>query len=45
MFEMIKPQPALNAREIKIDFFEDEVEPLERPRVKFLFEVKRNRSA
>ncbi|WP_168169225.1 MULTISPECIES: hypothetical protein [Thermococcus] len=45
MFERVKPEPALNAREIKIDFFEDEVEPVERPRVKFLFEVKRNHSA
>ncbi|WP_258083206.1 hypothetical protein [Thermococcus thermotolerans] len=45
MFERIKPEPALDAREIKIDFFEDEVEPVERPRIKFLFEVKRNHSA
>ncbi|SEW16350.1 hypothetical protein [Thermococcus thioreducens] len=45
MFERVKPEPALNAKEIKIDFFEDEVEPVERPRIKFLFEVKRNRSA
>ncbi|WP_297089738.1 hypothetical protein [Thermococcus sp.] len=45
MFERVKPESALNAKEIKIDFFEDDVEPVERPRVKFLFEVKRNRSA
>ncbi|WP_167717034.1 hypothetical protein [Thermococcus sp. ES12] len=45
MFERMKPEPALNARGIKIDFFEDEVEQVEKPRVKFLFEVKRNHSA
>ncbi|WP_198362180.1 hypothetical protein [Thermococcus barossii] len=45
MFERMKPELALNAREIKIDFFDDEVEQVEKPRVKFLFEVKRNHSA
>jgi hypothetical protein len=45
MFERMKPEPVLNAREIKIDFFEDEVDQVEKPRIKFLFEVKRNHSA
>ncbi|WP_167893072.1 hypothetical protein [Thermococcus sp. MAR1] len=45
MFGTLKPRLAIDAKEIKIDFSEDDVEPVERPRVKFLFEVKRNRSA
>ena len=41
MFESLKPQPELKAREIEIDFFEDDVEVPERPKVKLLLEVKR----
>jgi hypothetical protein len=41
MFERIKPKLEVNPREVRIDFFEDEPEPLERSRVKLLFEVKR----
>ena len=45
MLKVIKPEPALKVREPNLDFFEEEAEPLEKPRVKFLFEVKRNHSA
>ena len=45
MFTKIKPEPQIKAREIKIDFSEDDVEPVERPRVKLLFEIRRNHLA
>ncbi len=45
MFSGIKPETQLKAREIKIDFFEEDVEGVERPSVKLLFEVKRHHLA
>ena len=41
MFERMKPQPELKAREIEIDFFEDDVDAPERPKVKLLLEIRR----
>jgi hypothetical protein len=41
MFERIKPNPEIKAREIEIDFFEDSPDAPERPKVKLLFEIKR----
>ncbi|MBP1911745.1 hypothetical protein [Thermococcus stetteri] len=41
MFKRIKPLGELKAREIKIDFFEDEETDAEKPRVKLLHEIKR----
>ncbi|WP_168194745.1 hypothetical protein [Thermococcus aciditolerans] len=45
MFGHIKPRQEIKAREIEIDFFEEDVGPLERPKVKLLFEIKRHRLA
>ncbi|WP_204247208.1 hypothetical protein [Thermococcus celer] len=45
MFETMKPEPSFNPREIRIEFLEDDPEPVERPKVKFLFEVRRNHLA
>ncbi|WP_197463566.1 hypothetical protein [Thermococcus peptonophilus] len=41
MFERIKPTGELKAREIKIDFFEDDASDAEKPKVKLLHEIKR----
>ncbi|WP_198300160.1 P-loop NTPase family protein [Thermococcus siculi] len=41
MFERMKPQTEIKAREIEIDFFEDGPDSPERPKVKLLFEIKR----
>jgi len=45
MFGNIKPRPEIKAREIEINFFEEDVEPVERPSVKLLFDIKRHRLA
>jgi|GEM_PF-3020871 len=45
MFTRIKPEVQVRAREIKIDFFEEDVDVPERPAVKLLFEVKRHHLA
>ncbi|WP_457752220.1 hypothetical protein [Thermococcus sp.] len=45
MFTRIKPEIQVKAREIKIDFFEEDVAEPERPAVKLLFEVKRHHLA
>ncbi|WP_256366091.1 MULTISPECIES: hypothetical protein [Thermococcus] len=37
----VKPGSALKAREIEVDFFEEDVDAPERPRVRLLFEVRR----
>ncbi|WP_167894430.1 hypothetical protein [Thermococcus sp. M36] len=45
MFEWIKPQPELKVREIEIEFFEDEVDVPERPKVRLVLEIKRHHLA
>ncbi|MCD6373062.1 MAG: hypothetical protein J7L37_05900 [Thermococcus sp.] len=45
MFVNIKPHQEIKAREIEINFFEEDTEPVERPSVKLLFEVKRHHLA
>ena len=45
MFGNIKPRQEIKAREIEIDFFEEDVGFPERPKVKLLFEIKRRRLA
>ncbi|WP_169741388.1 hypothetical protein [Thermococcus eurythermalis] len=45
MFGNVKPRPEIKAREIQINFFEEDVEFPEKPSVKLLYEVKRHRLA
>ncbi len=41
MFERIKPEPEIKAREIPINFFEEDVESGGHPQVKLMFEIPR----